>query len=187
MMLDVAEAGLYSNLPRFPSFFISFSLLFLYQLLFLLFFLLVIFSNTLTPRLLVMIFYLMQLKTAPCLPRNRVSPIFLFLLSALPWKNFPPMNFLISFLFHLFFYLCIQQQLFDLLVDIIFVFDVIHDCANPVGLLRALRKSIKDDGIFECLDIKCFDNVEKNDVICYGFSLMYCMTTSLQQVSNKAK
>jgi SAM-dependent methyltransferase len=65
--------------------------------------------------------------------------------------------------------------------DIIFVFDVIHDSADPLTLLKTIRNSIKDDGIFFCLDIKCSDNARENHPMMYSISLNYCMTTSLSQ------
>jgi SAM-dependent methyltransferase len=37
--------------------------------------------------------------------------------------------------------------------DVIATFDVVHDAVDPVGLLRAIRDGLKDDGIYICLDI----------------------------------
>jgi hypothetical protein len=54
------------------------------------------------------------------------------------------------------------------LVDIIFVFDVVHDAADPLGLLKCVRNSIKEDGIFVCLDINCSEKAEENPVYAYG-------------------
>lgn len=56
---------------------------------------------------------------------------------------------------------------------------MIHDSADPLGLLKCIRASLKDDGIFVCLDIKCSENAQENPVFAYGMSLLYCMTTSL--------
>jgi 2-polyprenyl-3-methyl-5-hydroxy-6-metoxy-1,4-benzoquinol methylase len=67
--------------------------------------------------------------------------------------------------------------------DVITTFDVIHDAADPQGLLKAIRDGLKDDGIYVCLDINCQDNPEDNEgplaAMFYGFSMLYCMTTSL--------
>eukprot|EP00026_Physarum_polycephalum_P009646 Phypoly_transcript_09775.p1 GENE.Phypoly_transcript_09775~~Phypoly_transcript_09775.p1 ORF type:complete len:352 (+),score=37.53 Phypoly_transcript_09775:152-1207(+) len=63
--------------------------------------------------------------------------------------------------------------------DIVFVFDVIHDLADPLGLLKCIRASVKQDGVFVCLDIKCSEKPDENLTFLYGFSLLYCMTTSL--------
>eukprot|EP01102_Stenamoeba_stenopodia_P014591 TRINITY_DN4867_c0_g1_i1.p1 TRINITY_DN4867_c0_g1~~TRINITY_DN4867_c0_g1_i1.p1 ORF type:complete len:213 (+),score=56.15 TRINITY_DN4867_c0_g1_i1:147-785(+) len=65
--------------------------------------------------------------------------------------------------------------------DIIFVFDVIHDAAEPVRLLKMIRSSLKDDGIFVCMDIKCSKDPKANSSFAYGMSLFFCMTTSLSE------
>ena len=67
--------------------------------------------------------------------------------------------------------------------DVITTFDVIHDAIDPLGILRAIRSALDDDGIYVCLDINCSDRVEENagplGTTFYGFSVLYCMTTSL--------
>jgi SAM-dependent methyltransferase len=67
--------------------------------------------------------------------------------------------------------------------DVITTFDVIHDAIDPLGILRAIRSALHDDGIYVCLDINCSDRVEENagplGTTFYGFSVLYCMTTSL--------
>lgn len=67
--------------------------------------------------------------------------------------------------------------------DIITTFDVIHDAVDPQGLLRSIRAALPSDGIYVCLDINCSDRVEENTgplgTTFYGFSVLYCMTTSL--------
>eukprot|EP00026_Physarum_polycephalum_P011987 Phypoly_transcript_12241.p1 GENE.Phypoly_transcript_12241~~Phypoly_transcript_12241.p1 ORF type:complete len:232 (+),score=32.66 Phypoly_transcript_12241:335-1030(+) len=63
--------------------------------------------------------------------------------------------------------------------DIVFVFDVVHDSADPLGFLKCIRASVKEDGVFVCLDIKCSEKAEENQAFSYGISLLYCMTTSL--------
>jgi hypothetical protein len=67
--------------------------------------------------------------------------------------------------------------------DVISTFDVVHDAVDPVGLLRAIRASLADDGIYICLDINCADDPADNEgplaAMFYGFSVTYCMTTSL--------
>jgi SAM-dependent methyltransferase len=67
--------------------------------------------------------------------------------------------------------------------DVISTYDVIHDAVDPVGLLTGIRKSLKADGIYICLDINCADRHEENEgplaAMFYGFSVFYCMTTSL--------
>jgi SAM-dependent methyltransferase len=67
--------------------------------------------------------------------------------------------------------------------DLVTTFDVIHDAVDPRGLLRSIRKSLKSDGKYLCLDINCAPKLEQNvgplGSLFYGFSILYCMTTSL--------
>lgn len=67
--------------------------------------------------------------------------------------------------------------------DVITAFDVIHDAADPRGLLRAIRQAMKTDGIHVCVERNCSDTLEENigpiGALSYGISLFYCMTTSL--------
>lgn len=69
--------------------------------------------------------------------------------------------------------------------DLITTFDVIHDAADPRGLLRVIREGLNDGGTYLCLDINCSDKVEENvgplGAMFYGVSVLYCMTTSLAQ------
>jgi SAM-dependent methyltransferase len=67
--------------------------------------------------------------------------------------------------------------------DVIFTFDVVHDAADPRGLLRTIREALKPDGVYVCLDINCSDKLAENagplGAFFHGASVMYCMTTSL--------
>jgi 2-polyprenyl-3-methyl-5-hydroxy-6-metoxy-1,4-benzoquinol methylase len=67
--------------------------------------------------------------------------------------------------------------------DVITTFDVVHDAVDPVGLLRAIRHALRPDGTYVCLDINCSDKLEENagplGALFHGFSVLYCMTTSL--------
>jgi SAM-dependent methyltransferase len=67
--------------------------------------------------------------------------------------------------------------------DVISTYDVVHDAPDPPGLLKGIRSSLKPDGIYICLDINCADRHEDNEgplaAMFYGFSVFYCMTTSL--------
>ena len=67
--------------------------------------------------------------------------------------------------------------------DLVTTFDVIHDAVNPGGLLRAVREGTKDDGSYLMLEINCQDDPDDNEgpfaTVFYGFSVFYCMTTSL--------
>jgi 2-polyprenyl-3-methyl-5-hydroxy-6-metoxy-1,4-benzoquinol methylase len=67
--------------------------------------------------------------------------------------------------------------------DVITTFDVVHDAVDPVGLLRTIRQGLLADGIYVCLDVNCSDKLEENQgalgAMFHGFSVLYCMTTSL--------
>jgi 2-polyprenyl-3-methyl-5-hydroxy-6-metoxy-1,4-benzoquinol methylase len=69
--------------------------------------------------------------------------------------------------------------------DVITTFDVIHDAVDPLGLLRAIRQALRPDGTYVCLDINCSDKLEENagalGALFHGFSVLYCMTTSLSR------
>ncbi len=69
--------------------------------------------------------------------------------------------------------------------DLITTFDVIHDSADPLGLMTAIHDAVKPDGHYLCLDINCADKPEDNvgplATIMFGASIFYCMTTSLAQ------
>ena len=67
--------------------------------------------------------------------------------------------------------------------DVITTFDVVHDAVDPHGLLRAIRQALHQDGRYVCLEINCAEHLEGNagplGSLFYGFSVLYCMTTSL--------
>ena len=67
--------------------------------------------------------------------------------------------------------------------DIISTFDVVHDAVDPGGLMKGICESLNDGGTYICLDINCSDKLEENagplGAMFHGFSMMYCMTTSL--------
>ena len=67
--------------------------------------------------------------------------------------------------------------------DVITTFDVVHDAVDPLGLLRSIRDALRPGGTYLCLDINCSDRAEANvgpiATLLYGFSVLYCMTTSL--------
>jgi SAM-dependent methyltransferase len=69
--------------------------------------------------------------------------------------------------------------------DVISTFDVVHDAADPAGLVAGIRRSLTDDGSYLWLEINCADDPAENvgpiATVMYGFSVLYCMTTSLAQ------
>lgn len=69
--------------------------------------------------------------------------------------------------------------------DVITTFDVVHDSADPVGLVRGIREALADDGSYLMVEVKSAedpdDNVGPIAEFFYGASVFYCMTTSLAQ------
>jgi SAM-dependent methyltransferase len=69
--------------------------------------------------------------------------------------------------------------------DVITTFDVVHDAVAPRALLRSIRDALRAGGRYLCLDINCSDETSQNvgpvATLLYGFSLLYCMTTSLAE------
>lgn len=67
--------------------------------------------------------------------------------------------------------------------DIVTTFDVVHDAADPIGLLREIRAALRPDGIYLCLDSNCAESLDGNrgpiGSLFHGISVLYCMTTSL--------
>jgi 2-polyprenyl-3-methyl-5-hydroxy-6-metoxy-1,4-benzoquinol methylase len=69
--------------------------------------------------------------------------------------------------------------------DVITTFDVVHDAVDPLGLLRSIRDALRPGGRYLCLEINCSDQAAGNTgpiaALLYGFSVLYCMTTSLAE------
>jgi SAM-dependent methyltransferase len=69
--------------------------------------------------------------------------------------------------------------------DVITTFDVVHDAVDPLGLLRSIRDALRPGGSYLCLEINCSDQAAANTgpiaTLLYGFSVLYCMTTSLAE------
>ena len=67
--------------------------------------------------------------------------------------------------------------------DLITTFDVVHDAVDPAGLVKSVREGLRDGGTYLMLEINCADDPAENvgplASLFYGFSLFYCMTTSL--------
>ena len=67
--------------------------------------------------------------------------------------------------------------------DLITTFDVVHDMVDPRKALRAIRQALSPDGVYLMLEVNSADKPEDNvgtvATLMYGFSLTYCMTTSL--------
>jgi SAM-dependent methyltransferase len=67
--------------------------------------------------------------------------------------------------------------------DVITTFDVIHDAVDPRGLLRAIHAALDPEGAYVLLEVNSADDPAENvgplASMLYGFSVFYCMTTSL--------
>jgi SAM-dependent methyltransferase len=67
--------------------------------------------------------------------------------------------------------------------DVISTLDVVHDAVDPAALLAGIRRSLADGGTYLMLEINCADDHADNHgplaTVMYGFSVLYCMTTSL--------
>jgi 2-polyprenyl-3-methyl-5-hydroxy-6-metoxy-1,4-benzoquinol methylase len=67
--------------------------------------------------------------------------------------------------------------------DVITTFDMIHEAVRPKTLMRRIREALNPGGIYVCLEANCSENLEENagplGAMRYGFSVLYCMTTSL--------
>ncbi|WP_236242100.1 class I SAM-dependent methyltransferase [Streptomyces sp. CC228A] len=68
--------------------------------------------------------------------------------------------------------------------DVVTAFDVIHDLARPAETLAAIAAALRPGGVFLMGDIAASSNLEDNlghplGPALYGFSVFYCMTTSL--------
>lgn len=67
--------------------------------------------------------------------------------------------------------------------DLIATFDVVHDAARPLDLLRAIRRGLADGGTYICLESDGAEHLEDNvgtvGAMMYGVSVMHCMSVSL--------
>ncbi|MEV0116935.1 class I SAM-dependent methyltransferase [Streptomyces sp. NPDC050844] len=68
--------------------------------------------------------------------------------------------------------------------DLVTAFDVIHDLARPQETLNAVAAALRDSGTFLMCDIAASSKLEENldhpfGPALFGFSVFYCMTTSL--------
>jgi 2-polyprenyl-3-methyl-5-hydroxy-6-metoxy-1,4-benzoquinol methylase len=67
--------------------------------------------------------------------------------------------------------------------DVITTFDVIHDAVDPAGMLRSIHAALRPSGRYVCVDVNASHAPEENTgavaALFYGFSNLYCMTSSL--------
>ncbi len=65
-------------------------------------------------------------------------------------------------------------------------FDAVHDQARPMAVLRGIRRSLAEGGVYLCQDIKGsshhhLDRGHPLGTLLYTISCMHCMTVSLAQ------
>jgi protein-L-isoaspartate O-methyltransferase len=69
--------------------------------------------------------------------------------------------------------------------DIVFAVDSLHDSADPAGMVRNVRDSLRPGGHFVVLEMKASDRLEENigplGSVFYGASVLHCMSLSLGQ------
>lgn len=69
--------------------------------------------------------------------------------------------------------------------DLVTTFDVIHDMADPLGVLRSIRRALKPTGAYLMMEPNAADTLEHNltaqGQVFYWASVFYCMTVSLAQ------
>jgi SAM-dependent methyltransferase len=70
--------------------------------------------------------------------------------------------------------------------ELVTTFDAVHDQSRPLALLRGIRRSLTDGGVYLMQDIYGSSRVEENidhpgGTFLYTISCMHCMTVSLAQ------
>ena len=70
--------------------------------------------------------------------------------------------------------------------DLVFTFDAVHDQARPLNLLKGIRRTLKQDGVYVMQDIHGHSHVHGNldnplAPLLYTVSCMHCMSVSLAQ------
>jgi 2-polyprenyl-3-methyl-5-hydroxy-6-metoxy-1,4-benzoquinol methylase len=70
--------------------------------------------------------------------------------------------------------------------DVVFTFDAVHDQARPSRLLRGIRRTLAEDGVYVMQDIHGHTEAHQNlahplGPFLYAVSCMHCMTVSLVQ------
>lgn len=74
--------------------------------------------------------------------------------------------------------------------DAVFAFECIHDMPRPVDVLRAMRQSVKDDGIViimdEAVGERFGDPDAELDALMYGYSLFVCLPDGMSSQPSAA-
>ena len=73
--------------------------------------------------------------------------------------------------------------------DLVTAFECIHDVADPVGVLRSMRRAAGDDGAVVVMDERAGDSfADPSDVegLLYGFSLLHCLPVGMAEQPSTA-
>jgi len=73
--------------------------------------------------------------------------------------------------------------------DLVVAFECIHDVADPVGVLRSMRRAAGDDGAVVVMDERAGDSfADPSDVegLLYGFSLLHCLPVGMAEQPSTA-
>lgn len=70
--------------------------------------------------------------------------------------------------------------------DFAMVLDCMHDMTHPQDAANAIRRALKDDGVWLIKDVRCEDTLEKNlehpmGAMLYGISIAFCMSSSMSR------
>ena len=68
--------------------------------------------------------------------------------------------------------------------DFAMVLDCMHDMTHPQEAMAAIRRALKDDGVWLVKDIRCEDTLNGNlehpmGAMLYGISIVFCMSSSM--------
>ncbi len=84
---------------------------------------------------------------------------------------------------------CVSFQVHDLTrglpggFDIVTAFDVVHDTADPLAVVKHVRQALNPGGTFVLLEINSADTLEENrapfGTLFYGYSLLFCMSIAI--------
>ena len=70
--------------------------------------------------------------------------------------------------------------------DFAMVLDCMHDMTHPQDAAAAIRRVLKDDGVWLVKDVRCEDTLEQNlnhpmGAMLYGISIAFCMSSSMSK------
>ncbi len=79
-----------------------------------------------------------------------------------------------------------QQTADHALLDLITIFDAVHDEARSLNVLKGIYRALKPDGVYLMQDIRASSRLDYNHghpigTLLYTISCMHCMTVSLAQ------